>query len=238
MTYESVWHGLVEPETELPTCQWCGAEHPALCDICLVCDSGNTVCMLSQEDCEAYFVPRMAYEDPEAYLKLIWNDVVAAVEAAQPEEKLRLGLRMITQKDAFDFVTLIHRHHEKPQGWKFGIGVEDQHGQLRGVVVVGRPVACGNQDGKTLEVTRLCTDGARNACSKLYAAAWQAARAMGCKRMLTYILDSEDGTTLKASGWKRMHTTAGGSWDRRGRPRKDKHPTGPKTLWQVEVSPC
>lgn len=241
MPHQSVWAGPVDEDHELPICQWCGAEHPGLVDICWVCDHANTVCMLSQLDCEAYHVPQAAHEDPEAYLRLIWVDVAAAAASAPleaPAEKVKLDVCMITQKEAFDFVTAIHRHHEKPQGWKWGIGLQDQAGKLRGVIVVGRPVARGNDDGKTLEVTRLCTDGVRNGCSKLYAAAWQAARAMGCKRMITYILASEHGVTLRAAGWKEVHKTRGGSWDSPSRPREDKHPTGPKTLWSVEVPTC
>lgn len=71
-----------------------------------------------------------------------------------------------------------------------------------GVAIVGRPVSRHLDDGWTLEVNRLCTDGSRNACSALYAAAWRAARAMGYKRLVTYILESENGASLRAAGWK------------------------------------
>ena len=89
-------------------------------------------------------------------------------------------------------------------------------------------------DGATLEVTRLCTDGTKNACSMLYAAAWRAARAMGYKRIGTYILDSEVGTSLAAAGWRLVHKTSGDTWSRTSRPREDKHPLGVKQLWEAQ----
>ena len=74
-------------------------------------------------------------------------------------------------------------------------------GRLAGVAIVGRPVSRYLDDGKTLEVNRLCTDGTKNACSFLYAAAARAARAMGYQRIITYTLDTEGGASLRAAGW-------------------------------------
>jgi hypothetical protein len=67
----------------------------------------------------------------------------------------------------------------------------------------------------------------------LYGAAWRAAKALGYKRLITYILASESGTTLKASGWKSVYETGGGGWDRPGRKRVDKAPTCAKTLFEA-----
>jgi hypothetical protein len=86
----------------------------------------------------------------------------------------------------------------------------------------------------TLEVTRLATDGTRNACSFLYGAAARAAFALGYKRIGTYILDTEPGSTLKAAGWKLIGSAGGGSWSSKTRPRIDKHPTQGKLLWEAE----
>jgi hypothetical protein len=133
---------------------------------------------------------------------------------------------------ACQFVERHHRHHAPPQGHKFSIGLE--HGsKLVGVVMVGRPVARHLDDGGTLEVTRCCTDGTPNACSKLYAAAWRAVRALGYQRLITYTLATESGTSLKAAGWRVVGQTKGGSWDRPSRPRTDAHPTAQKTLWEA-----
>jgi len=99
-------------------------------------------------------------------------------------------------------------------------------------VIVGRPVARHRDDGFTAEVTRLCTDGTKNACSKLYAAAWRAARAMGYRQIGTYILESEEGTSLKTAGWKVLHKTQGGAWaETEGVNRINNHPLEPKMLF-------
>ena len=102
------------------------------------------------------------------------------------------------------------------------------------MAVVGRPVARHRDDGATLEVTRLCTDGTPHAASKLYAACWRACKAMGYRRLGTYILSSEDGTSLKAAGWRLVHETKGGRWDCPARRREDRHPAEKKTLWEAE----
>lgn len=98
----------------------------------------------------------------------------------------------MTLKEANAFVAERHRHHGPVTGHKFSIGLSNGE-KVVGVVIVGRPVSRYLDDGWTLEVNRLCTDGTRNACSMLYAAAWRAARAMGYKRLITYTLETESG---------------------------------------------
>lgn len=146
--------------------------------------------------------------------------------------KTKLELQPITLKEAYRFVKEHHRHHCPPQGAKFAIGVNDLD-RVVGVVIVGRPVSRRLQDGYTAEVTRCCTDGTKNAPSKLYAAAWRAARAMGYRRLITYTLAEEPGTSLVAAGWKVIGSTPGRSWSVPSRPRVDTHPLGQKTLWEA-----
>jgi hypothetical protein len=134
---------------------------------------------------------------------------------------------------AVAFVRQHHRHHRPPVDHKFSLAVADESGTVRGVCMVGRPVARGNDDGWTVEVTRLASDGCPNACSCLYGAAWRAAKSMGYRRCITYILDSEPGVTLKAAGWKCLGQRGGGSWNCQSRPRVDKHPTQKKLLFEV-----
>lgn len=145
---------------------------------------------------------------------------------------MTLELQPISLAEANEFVRKHHRHHGKVQGHKFSIAVNDGE-RVVGVVVVGRPVARMLDDGWTLEVTRLCTDDTPHVASKLYAAAWRAARAMGYKRLITYTLDSEPGTSLNAAGWKCVGQAGGGTWNRKDRPRVDKHPIGQKKLWEA-----
>lgn len=147
-----------------------------------------------------------------------------------------LTLVPITLAEAKIFIGKEHRHHAPPVGHKFSIGVEK--GKLCGVVVTGRPVARGLNGKPVAEVTRLATDGTKNACSILYAAAARAAQAMGYKRIQTYILEEELGTSLKAAGWKFDGMTAGGDWNHSkqymGKRRTDQ-PMGPKQRWVKEL---
>jgi hypothetical protein len=134
--------------------------------------------------------------------------------------------------EANAFVAQHHRHHLPVVGHKFSIGCAADN-EIVGVVIVGRPVSRRRDDGVTLEVTRLCTDGTRNACSFLYGAAARAAFALGYRRIGTYILKSEPGTTLLAAGWRLIGERGGGSWSVPSRPRVDTHPLEPKLLFEV-----
>lgn len=143
-----------------------------------------------------------------------------------------LSLVPITFRQACDFILEHHRHHLPPQGYLFGVAVSDGK-RIVGVATIGRPVARRLQDGFTAEVTRCCTDGTKNAASMLYAAAWRAARAIGYRRLITYTLATEKGTSLQAAGWKEIGRAGGGSWNVPSRPRKDKAPIEQKTLWEA-----
>lgn len=144
---------------------------------------------------------------------------------------MKLHTAPISFQDAAAFVRLNHRHHTPPIGHKFSLAAYAGD-LLVGVVIVGRPVARRRDDGLTLEVTRLCTDGHRNACSFLYGAAARATFALGYRRIGTYILKREPGTTLVAAGWKLIGETPGKSWSVPTRQRADKHPIEPKLLFE------
>ena len=139
----------------------------------------------------------------------------------------------MTLKEANAFVNQHHRHHRSVVGHKFSIGVSDGE-KVVGVAIVGRPVSRFLDDGWTLEVTRLCTTGERNACSILYAAAWRAARAMGYKRIVTYILETENGTSLKAAGWRCVGQAGGLRWTGKRRPEVDLYPAQMKIRFEKE----
>lgn len=139
----------------------------------------------------------------------------------------------ITQKNAKYFVQKHHRHHKPPLSSIFQIACENND-KICGVAIVGRPVARMLQDGYTLEVTRLCTDGTKNACSKLYSAAWRAAQSLGYRRLITYILNTEHGSSLRAANWHCIGKCGGGSWNRKDRPRIDTHPTQTKTRFEAK----
>lgn len=140
----------------------------------------------------------------------------------------------INLDEANAFVATLHRHHKPVPGAKFCIAVADGN-QVRGVAIVGRPVARMSDDGFTLEVNRCCTDGAKNACSMLYGAAWRAAKALGYTRLITYTLPSEGGVSLRASGWRLIGLRGGGNWNTPSRPRIDTAQLlrGQKLLWEA-----
>ncbi len=152
--------------------------------------------------------------------------------SARPERK-QLDTVPIGLDEANAFVLRHHRHHPPVVGYRFAIGAVSSGEHLVGVVIVGRPVSRQLDDGVTLEVTRCCTDGTRNAPSLLYAAARRAAFALGYKKIITYTLASESGVTLKAAGWRCTGPAGGGSWHAPSRPRQDRHPTVPKRRWEA-----
>lgn len=147
---------------------------------------------------------------------------------------MSLSVTPIDFAEANAFVAKHHRHHKPMPGVKFCVAVSDGE-TVRGVAMVGRPVARNSDNGYTLEVNRCCTDGARNACSMLYGAAWRAARALGYRRLITYTLPEEGGASLRAAGWKLIGERGGGNWNVPSRPRVDTAQMlrGQKLLWEA-----
>jgi len=144
----------------------------------------------------------------------------------------KLEIVPIKFKEACAFIKRYHRHHKPPVGHICSIAVAKGE-NIVGVCTIGRPVARHLDNGLTAEVTRLCTDGTKNACSILYAAAWRAVKAMGYKKLITYILSTEKGTSLNGAGWKCIGECGGGSWNCKSRPRVDEHPTQLKIKWEI-----
>lgn len=140
-----------------------------------------------------------------------------------------MDIRPITFKTACDFINKNHRHHRATVGCKFSIGLFDGETMI-GCAVCGRPVSRHLDDGLTCEINRLCTDGTKNACSMLYGASCRVARAMGYKRIITYILESEDGASLKASNFVCEGIAGGTHWTGE-RNRGQALPKEMKTRW-------
>ena len=155
----------------------------------------------------------------------------------RPEKRKAAQLEIVpmTLREANAYVEQHHRHHGPVAGQKYSIGLSDGE-KIVGVAIVGRPVSRHLDDGWTLEVNRLCTDGTKNACSMLYAAAWRAARAMGYKRLVTYILESENGASLRAAGWKCVGQAGGLRWTGERRPEVDLYPAQMKIRFEQTVS--
>lgn len=159
----------------------------------------------------------------------------------------RMTLIALELAEANAFVSAHHRHHRATVGHKFSLGAALNESVI-GIAIIGRPVARGRDDGETLEVTRLCTDGVKyptgrmnrsgaatfhNPCSFLYGAAARACFALGYARIGTYILATEPGTSLTAAGWRQIAEVQGRSWTCQSRPRVDKHPTQDKLLFEA-----
>jgi hypothetical protein len=134
------------------------------------------------------------------------------------------------------FIRRHHRHHGPLRFHKFSLAVVDGEGTVRGVAIVGRPVSRALDDGRTLEVSRVATDGVHNGCSMLYGACRRAAFALGYRRLITYVLSTEPGTSLRAAGWKCAGEIRGKPWNTPRRPRVDKHPLQNKCRWEAEAA--
>ena len=148
---------------------------------------------------------------------------------------MALNVTPITLAEANAFVATHHRHHKPTTGHIVSVAVSDGE-NVCGVAIVGRPVARMLDDGWTAEVTRCCTNGARNACSMLYRAAWRAVAALGYRKLVTYTLPEEGGASLRAAGFRCIGQAGGGSWNRKERPRVDTHPTQAKLRWELAAS--
>ena len=133
---------------------------------------------------------------------------------------MSLAVRPITLKEANQYVAAYHRHNIPTAGHKWSLACFDGD-RLCGVMIAGQPIARLLDDGETIDVRRVCTDGTYNACSILYGAAARVAKEMGYRRIITYTLVSEPGTSLKASGWTCCGETGGGGWDRPNRHREE-----------------
>lgn len=120
-----------------------------------------------------------------------------------------LTIRPCSLKDANAYVAAHHRHNLPTNGHKWSVAVYDGE-RLCGVAICGRPIARKLDDGMTIEIRRVCTDGTRNACSKLYGACCRVAKEMGYKKAITYTLVSEPGESLRASGFANCGEAGGG----------------------------
>lgn len=168
------------------------------------------------------------------------NTHIEGFEGFMLSTKLRVD--PISFKEMCIFVDKHHRHTKAPRGWKFGLGCYNGN-ELIGVASVGRPVSRHVDDGETLEVNRVCVNPdidsnlVHNACSMLYAASAKRAKKDGYKKIVTYTLVTELGTTLKAVGWEIEYTQKkGGSWNSKTRRRGRLMTDGiPKHRWAKDL---
>ena len=148
------------------------------------------------------------------------------------------GLRVVqvTKDEANAWVGQYHRHSAPVVQHVFSLGALAGE-EFVGVAIVERPKARGNQDGWTLEVTRVCTLGHRNACSFLYGTCWRSMKAMGWLRGVTYTKDNETGASVRAAGWVACGSTRARTWDTPSRPRKaPKYGVAGRIRWEIRAA--
>lgn len=129
----------------------------------------------------------------------------------------------ITVKRALPWVTEHHSHLDKPNGGILAAAVaergQDGCERLVCVAIADHPARM-LMDGFTLNVSRVCSDGSTpHAASKCLAAISRAALALGCLRLVSYLLVGEHGTSYRAAGWWPTAISTGGEWDRPSRAR-------------------
>lgn len=156
-----------------------------------------------------------------------------------------MQLRPVTLTEARRFVGQHHRHNKPPVGWLFGVGLSNGDGELIGVAIAGRPVSRRLDDGQTVEITRVCTLGDRNANSMLYGAICRVAKALGYKQAFTYTLAEESGVSIQAAGFTQDREIPESStrWNCNARHRLETDlfghelkPTGAKRRWVRQLN--
>lgn len=151
-----------------------------------------------------------------------------------------LQLAEISRKEARAFILDHHRHNPPPAGDRWRHAVYNGR-ELVAVAMIGRPVARMIDHTKVVEVNRLCVDHGLDqeltwkACSMLYGAAADEAKARGFEKIITYTLETERGMSLRYARWKKDGMTRGGTWNRPSRARQDKSPTCRKIRWAKKI---
>lgn len=146
----------------------------------------------------------------------------------------------ITFREAAEYVNFRHRHNTAPQGHKFSIALRSVEGCTAGVLIASEPKSRNLCDGTTLEINRCCTDPRyHNVCSALIGRAVRMGKEMGYTRFVSYTLESENGASLKAVGFKSDGLVKGrpAGWNVPSRPRNlpEMYPTGNKKRWILRL---
>ena len=140
----------------------------------------------------------------------------------------------VSRADARAFVTRHHSHHWAPNTWLLSVGVEFG-GSLVCVATLELPKARMLCNGTTAEISRVCSDGTtKNAATVAIGALSRAALALGYRRLVSYLLLGERGTSYRAANWHPAAISAGGKWDRPSRPAGNRETTqvSAKVRWE------
>lgn len=156
----------------------------------------------------------------------------------------RLRVIPSTIAEAKEYVRKFHRHNPAVAGGLFAVAVADLNGTVRGVAIVGRPIARaldagmdGGRKRRIAEVIRLASDGTFDVCSMLYGAVRRMAKHAGFEKIVTYTQQREDGSSLRASGWTCVGEAGGRQWNCDARPRARKPVyEEPKFRWECTLN--
>ena len=148
----------------------------------------------------------------------------------------RLEAVPITLQEASAYIDRRHRHSAGPKFHKFSICLRvPGEPDPVGVAVASTPKARHQMDGETLEINRCCTDPRyADVCSCLYARAVRIGRELGYRRLLTYTLLEESGSSLRAVGFQPDGVTKASAdgWNSPSRFRDtDRYPVREKIRW-------
>ena len=175
-------------------------------------------------------IDELIRKNPNSRFGIIYN---AEKCAGLYKEEMSRHIAPITLKEANQFVTDHHRHHDSVTGCKFAVGLyKSVKGRetLIGTAICGRPVSRVLDNGLTLEINRLCVTDKDNSCSMLYGACCRIAKEMGYRKVITYVLETEPGTSLKASNFVLEDAHCGGkNWSGK---RKRSNNSSPEVLKQ------
>lgn len=150
----------------------------------------------------------------------------------------RLAVVPCTFERAKSYIVSLHRHHTPDTTrTRWALAVADENHEVRGIALVGYPVSRFQDDGWTLEVHRVATDGCPNACSILYGASARLAKTLGFAGIVTYIRNDEPGISLKAAGWvQEGKWEEGKSWANSNRGRVQKTDVIGRARWGVRFT--
>ena len=120
-----------------------------------------------------------------------------------PSRRTGYEIRPISTTAARQFINEHHRHNEAPPAVNVRFAIALFIGdEMVGVATASHPVARKLNDGRTLEINRTCLrDAIDNGNSRLYGSMCRAAKALGYLKVITYTLQDESGSSLKASGF-------------------------------------
>jgi hypothetical protein len=163
-------------------------------------------------------------------------------DAATPSQRplfprVKFSAMPMSRDEANAFVGIVHRHAGQVVAHRFAIGALVD-GRLVGTAVVGNTKARGLHDRYAAEVVRLATDGTFNACSFLYGRCRRSWIAMGGdpRKLVTYTLVTEPGTSLEAAGYVRVARVKGKEHDTPSRRRRIKGGTQLVDKWRWQAA--